>query len=45
MWAASWQPAFATFLFSGSSVFGLLMYKGFKRVRRIDKFEKGIRGS
>lgn len=42
--AASSHPGLATFLFSGSSVFGFLIYKGFKRVRRIDKFEKGIRG-
>lgn len=42
--AASSHPGLATLLFSGSSVFGLLIYKGFKRVRRIDKFEKGIRG-
>ena len=42
--AASSHPVLATFLFSGSSVFGLLIYKGFKRVRRIDKFERGIHG-
>lgn len=43
--AAGNHPGLATLLFSGSSVFGILIYKGFARVRRIDKFEKGIRGS
>ena len=42
--AASNHPGLASVLFGGSSVFGFLIYKGFKRVRRIDKFEKNIRG-
>ena len=42
--AASNHPGLASLLFGGSSVFGFLIYRGFKRVRRIDKFEKNIRG-
>ena len=42
--AASNHPGLASVLFGGSSVFGFLIYRGFKRVRRIDKFEKNIRG-
>ena len=42
--AANNHPGLATVLFGGSSVFGFLIYRGFKRVRRIDKFEKNIRG-
>lgn len=42
--AGSNHPGIASVLFGGSSVFGFLIYRGFKRVRRIDKFEKNIRG-
>lgn len=42
--AASNHPGLASVLFGGSSVVGFLIYRGFRRVRRIDKFEKNIRG-
>ena len=42
--AASNHPGFASVLFGGSSIIGFLVYKGFKRVRRIDKFERNMRG-
>lgn len=42
--AASNHPGLASVLFGGGSVFGFLIYRGFRRVRRIDKFEKNMRG-
>ena len=42
--AASNHPGLASVLFGGSSVVGFLIYRGFRSVRRIDKFEKNIRG-
>lgn len=42
--AASNHPGLASVLFGGGSVFGFLIYRGFSRVRRIDKFEKNMRG-
>ena len=42
--AANSHPGFATALFSGSSIVGYFIFRGYKRIRRIDKFEKSIRG-
>ena len=38
------HPGQAVVLLSSSLGVGFFIFRGFKRVRRIDKFEKGIRG-
>ncbi len=40
----SGQPGFGGALAAASGVFGVLIGLAFRRVKRIDKFEKGMRG-
>ncbi len=41
--AMNGQAGLGGVLLAGSGVFGILMWRAFRRVRRIDKFEKGMR--
>ena len=41
--AMNGQRAAAGVLLFGSAVFGVLIWRSFRRVKRIDKFEKGMR--
>lgn len=41
--AMSGQAGLGGVLLAGSGVFGILIWRAFRRVRRIDKFEKGMR--
>lgn len=42
--AISGHPGWASLLLGPSLGFGYFIYRGFRRVQRIDRFEKGIRG-
>ena len=41
--AMNGQRAAAGFLLVGSAIFGVFIWRAFRRVKRIDKFEKGMR--
>lgn len=41
--AMNGQAGLGGVLLAGSGVFGFLIWRAFRRVKRIDKFEKGIR--
>ena len=41
--AMNGQRAAAGFLLVGSAIFGVFIWRAFWRVKRIDKFEKGMR--
>ena len=42
--AISGRPGLASLLLAPAAGVAYFIYRGFKRVKRIDKFEKGIRG-
>lgn len=39
------HPAIATALGAATAVCAYLVYRGYKRVQRLDKFERGIKGN